>query len=84
MSEPGRLIHFPPQPLQDRLVTKAELGQRWSRSARWIELRVRHDGLPMQKDPHSRLVSFSLVDVERWRQARLAQFDGDGPGPAAS
>jgi hypothetical protein len=68
----GQLVYFPARPLQDHLLTKADLCERWSVSARWIELRVKHDGLPMQKDPRSRLVWFSLVAVERWRQERIA------------
>jgi len=68
----GELLHFPARPLQDHLLTKPELARRWSVSTRWIEQRVAQDGLPVQKDPRSRLVRFSLVAVERWRQERIA------------
>jgi hypothetical protein len=68
----GELLFFPARPLQDQLLTKPELAARWKVSPRWIEDRVRYDGLPKQKDPVSRLVRFSLVDVECWRRGRLA------------
>lgn len=53
-------------------VTKQQLAMRWQVSARWIELRVREDGLPARKDPHSRLVRFNLADCETWRERRRA------------
>lgn len=67
----GELVYFPARPLQDHLLTKAELARRWKVSTRWIEQRVADDGLPVQKDPRSRLVRFSLVATEQWRQERL-------------
>lgn len=54
------------------LLTKRELAARWSVSPRWIEERQRHDGLPVQKDAHSRLVRYDLAEVERWRARRLS------------
>lgn len=68
----GDLVYFPARPMQDQLLTKAELARRWSVSVRWIEQRVKHDSLPRQKDPHSRLVRFSLVAAESWRRERIA------------
>lgn len=68
----GALLHFPARPLVDHPLTKPELARRWSVSLRWIELQVRDHGLPAQKDKHSRLVRFSLRDVEAWRLERMA------------
>jgi predicted DNA-binding transcriptional regulator AlpA len=54
------------------LLTKRELAVRWRVSVRWIEERQRHDGLPVQKDAHSRLVRYDLAEVEAWRARRLS------------
>lgn len=68
----GELVFFPARPMADQLLTKRQLADRWSVSIRWIEQRVRDDGLPVQKDSRSRLVRFSLVAVENWRMERVA------------
>lgn len=56
----------------DVLVTKTQLADRWQVSERWIELQQRDHGLPVQKDARSRLVRYSLRDVEAWRTQRRA------------
>jgi hypothetical protein len=68
---PAEIIPFPlAHTYTDYWITKKELAERWRVSERWLELRVKHDGLPMRKDPHSRLVRFNLADCERWMEAR--------------
>jgi hypothetical protein len=74
VSELARIIQFPSHRSRGVtvLLTKAELAARWKVSARWIEERQRHDGLPVQKDARSRLVRYDLHDVEAWRARRLS------------
>jgi hypothetical protein len=67
----GEVIYMRASAKADILLTKRELAARWKVSTRWIELRVKHDGLPMQKDRASRLVRFSWFAVEQWRTGRL-------------
>jgi len=72
MPEPAKVIAFPAHRMRDAdvLLTKKELAQRWRCSVRWIEQRQKFDGLPFEKDRHSRLVRYSLADVEAWRANR--------------
>jgi hypothetical protein len=71
----GEVISFPMARAVGAMnyeVTKRELAERWRVSERWIELRMREDGLPCEKDPHSRFVRFNLGECERWRAQRRA------------
>ncbi len=70
----GQLIAFPAHRSRGVVVrlTKRELAARWKVSVRWIEERQRCDGLPYEKDAHSRLVRYDLARVEAWRAARLS------------
>ncbi len=74
MSSPlAEVLAFPPHRMRRGvLLRKSELAERWGVSERWIELRVRDAGLPVQKDRASRLVRFDLADCEAWRVARLS------------
>lgn len=71
----AQIIAFPTHRARqapDVLLTKRQLAARWGVSERWIEQRQRHDGLPFEKDAPSRLVRYSLADVEQWRANRRA------------
>ncbi len=71
MTQSAQIIQFPANRAYNGvLLTKRELAARWGVSARWIEERQRRDGLPVQKDAPSRLVRYSLADVEAWRASR--------------
>ena len=56
------LIQFSP------LMTKEQLAAHWAVSERWIELRVKNDGLPHKK--LGRAIRFRLEDCERWLARR--------------
>lgn len=49
-------------------LTKQELADHWRCTTRWIELRVKHDGLPHRK--LGRSIRFRLEDCERWLERR--------------
>jgi hypothetical protein len=73
MTEPAQIIVFPTHRRKqvEAYLTKKHLAERWGCSVSWIEQRMRRDGLPYLKDPHSRFVRFEWYAVERWRFARL-------------
>lgn len=50
------------------LLTKEELAEHWHMSPRWVELRVKNDGLPHKK--LGRAIRFRLEDCERWLERR--------------
>jgi excisionase family DNA binding protein len=58
----GQLIQFSP------LLTKEQLAAHWQVSERWIELRVKNDGLPHKR--LGRAIRFRLEDCERWLERR--------------
>lgn len=58
----GQLIQFSP------LLTKEQLAAHWQVSERWIELRVKNDGLPRKR--LGRAIRFRLEDCERWLERR--------------
>lgn len=71
----GDLLEFPTHRAVGSLnyeITKRELAARWRVSERWIELRMREDGLPYRKDSRSRLVRFPLAECELWLHRRRA------------
>lgn len=60
----GELVHI------NQWLTKTQLAQALQVSERWIELKVRDDGLPSLKLGRSR--RFKLDDVERWAERRAS------------
>ena len=67
------VIAFPAHRMQavHVLIRKHELAEHWGVSERWIEMRQKNDGLPVQKDAASRFVRYDVAACEAWRQARL-------------
>lgn len=49
-------------------LTKTELAEHWGMSLRWVELRVKNDGLPHKH--LGRAIRFRLEDCERWLEDR--------------
>lgn len=61
------VVHLPFRPVRGRLLTKKQLAAELGRSTRWIELRMRDDGLPVEPrakpGEHAR---FDLAKVRAW------------------
>jgi predicted DNA-binding transcriptional regulator AlpA len=63
----GRLVAFPadrqgPEPWH----TKQQIADYLERSVRWVEGRMRDEGLPYHKDSRSRFVRFRLSEIDAW------------------